>query len=586
MFNYLRFRYRRSVRRLRRELWTIRKWLANYIDRHLWGKWHQLKVVRRFLILWWLIPVVALIGLLQQLGALQHLATLAVATPGGVYTEAAVGTVQNLNPLLPESTTASDVNRLIFSGLTRYNSQRRLIPDLATSWQISPDGKAYTFHLRHGVKWHDGVPFTSADVAFTLVAIQNPDSRSPLASSWQGVTIDTKDDNTVVFHLPQPLDSFLDSTTVGIVPRHLLESVEPSQLREADFNQHPIGTGPFQIKTFAPSAREIELTANAAYYLGRPKLDGFTFKFYDTPAQTLAAYAQRQVTSPGRLLPSQADQIATLAHLTTYQLSLPQETTLFFANADSRLSDKTLRSILSRSLDRNQILEQAAANQGLVVTQPLLPGQPGYTTKYAPTSLAPAAARQALTEAGWIQSAPGAIRTKAGAKLDFRLVTLAGGELERAANTVKRQWADLGIGVTVIAVDQDKLQQTYMRPRNFQMLLYGVNLGSDPDVYSFWHSSQTKDPGVNLSGYASPIADAALETARIKSDPLIRQGKYDTFLRTWNTDAPAAVLYQTSYLYGLRDDAAGLKAHRLVTPADRFYGIEHWTVLRRFAPKN
>lgn len=583
MFSYLRFRYRRFLRRLRRDGRALRKWTTDYVQRHLWGKWHQVRVVRRFLLLWWVVPVVALIGLLQQVGALQRLANVAVSLPGGVYTEAAVGTVQTLNPILPESATASDISRLIFSGLTRYNSRRQLVPDLAT-WDVSADGKAYTFHLRRDVKWHDGVPFTAADVDFTLTAIQNPDSRSPLASSWQGVKVETKDEYTIVFTLPQPLNSFLDSTTVGILPRHLLGSVEPSSLREADFNQHPIGTGPFKIKSFAPSAREIELSANPDYHFGRPKLDGFNFKFYDSPDQTLTAYAQRQVTSPGRIYPDTSAQLRKQARLSEYSFTLPEEQTLFFATGDSVLKDKTVRQILSRSLNREQIIEQAAGGQGTVVTQPLLPGQSGYTNKYAPAPLDATAARRALDDAGWKQESAGATRAKAGRQLDFKLVTLSGGVLERVAGEIKQQWADLGIAVEVVAVDKTELQQTYMRPRNFQMLLYGANLGSDPDVYSFWHSSQVKDPGVNLSGYASPAADVALETARIKNDPLIRLGKYDAFLKAWNDDMPAAVLYQTSYIYAVRDEATGIIARRLVVPADRYYGVEHWTVKRRFVP--
>jgi peptide/nickel transport system substrate-binding protein len=581
MFNYLRFRYRRQVRRMRRDLRLLHRWTVNYINRHIWGKWHQVRVVRRFLLIWWLLPAITLITLLQQISALQHQARVAIPLPGGIYTEAAVGTVQTLNPILPESATASDVNRLIFSGLTRYNSRRQLIPDLAT-WEVSADGKTYTFHLRHGVTWHDGVPLTSADVAFTLTAIQNPDSRSPLASSWQGVKVDTKDDYTAVFTLPQPLNSFLDSTTVGILPRHLLESVDPSQLREAKFNQNPVGTGPFQIKTFAPSAREIELTANPHYYLGRPKLDGFNFKFYDTPQQTLTAYAQQQVTSPGRIPPDAAEAADRQTGLIDHVFTLPEEETLFFSTADPILSDKNLRQVLSRSLDRQAIVDRADHGQGVVTTQPLLPGQVGYTNKYAPGRLDAAATARALDDAGWHQSKPGAVRVSGSTKLQLQLVTLRGGELEQAASDIKRQWADLGIGITIIAADKTDLQQTYMRSRNFQMLLYGVNLGADPDVYSYWHSSQAKDPGVNLSGYSSTDADRALEAGRIKSDPLVRLGKYDAFLKAWNADTPAAVLYQTGYVYAARDDVAGLMAHRLVVPADRYYGVERWTVRQRF----
>ncbi len=113
MFNYFRFRYRRQVRRLKRDIRTIRKWSANYIERHIWGKWHQVKVVRRFLLVWWLVPAIALVGLIQQLGYLSGMASVAVPVPGGIYTEAAVGTVSSLNPILPESAASSDINRLI-----------------------------------------------------------------------------------------------------------------------------------------------------------------------------------------------------------------------------------------------------------------------------------------------------------------------------------------------------------------------------------------------------------------------------------------------------------------------------------------
>lgn len=582
MFNYLRFRYRRVLRRVKRSARIAEQSVVRYVDAHIWGKWHQVRHVRRFLIMWGLIAVIGGLGVLRQLGDLGKLSLVSVPQAGGSYTEAAVGQVQNLNPILPETAAAADVNRLIYSGLTRYNSRRQIVPDLAT-WEVSTDGRAYTFHLRKGVVWHDGVPFTSADVAFTLAAIQNPDSRSPLASSWEGVKIDVKDDYTVVYQLPQALASFLDSTTVGIVPRHLLESVEPSQLREATFNQHPVGTGPFMIKTFVPDAKLIELTANPKYHLGKPKLDQFNFKLYDSPGETIEAYAQRQVTSPGRLYPESLNSAAKESTLEQYELTLPEAQVLFFANADPVLSDKSLRQILSRSIERTRVVDAATGGQGFAITQPLLPGQLGYSTKYAQTHLDTGAAKLALDEAGWVEQGSGP-RMKGGAKLSFKLVTLSGGELERAANEIKNQWKPLGIELSVVTTDREQLQQTYMRPRNFQMLLYGLNLGADPDVYSFWHSSQAADPGINLSAYKSTDTDRALEAGRIKSDPLVRLGKYDAFLKAWNADAPAAVLYESGYTYATRNSTAGIVAHRLVVPADRFYGVENWTVREHLVP--
>ncbi len=572
MFNYLRFRYRRALRRLRRDTRTLRKWAGNYIDRHIWGKWHQLGVVRRFLLGWFGVLAVGFVGLTQQINLLNRAAQVAVPVTGGTYSEAAVGTVTTLNPVLPESELSDDVNRLIFSGLTRFNNQRQVVPDLAERWEVSSDGRTYTFYLRPGVKWQDGVPFTAADVAFTLTAIQNPDSRSPLASSWQGVKVETRGDNVVVFTLPAPLASFMDSTTLEIVPRHLLESIDPSQLREADFNHHPIGTGPFMVKTFAPAAHEITLAANSRYYGGRPKLDEFTFRLYDNDDQALDAYAQHQVISPGRIRPEQLGHRNQLAGLTDYNFTLPEEAVLFFHTTDGPLADKTLRGILTQALNRPKILDQATDGQGVVVTQPILPGQTGYTNASAPAKLNIAAAKQALAADGWTASKP----------LKLNLVTQSGGELERAAQEIKRQLATLGVQVALTATDATTLQQTYMRPRNFQMLLYGINVGPDPDVYSFWHSSQAQDPGVNLSGYASADADKALEAGRIKTDPALREAKYTAFLKAWNADAPAAVLYQTGYQYAVSADADGITPGRLVVPSDRFYGVERWTIKRRW----
>jgi peptide/nickel transport system substrate-binding protein len=585
MLSYFRFRYRRAARRYRRDVRLWQQWMTNYINRHIWGKWYQLKLVRRFMLSWLGLMLLAFVGLTNQMAGLSRAAQVSVAVPGGVYSEAAVGSVQNLNPLLPESATADDINRLVYSGLTRYNEDRQIVPDLAESWTVSSDGRTYTFKLRHGVKWHDGVPFTAADVAFTLTAIQNPDSRSPLASSWQGVKAEIKADDLIVFTLPAPLTSFLDSTTMGIVPRHLLETIEPSQLREAAFNQDPVGTGPFKIKTFAPNAHEVELEANPGYYLGKPKLTGFRFKFYDTATAALAGFRQHQVTSPGQIKPEQAAERAKVVGLQDYQFTLPEETVLFFQNTNGPLSDKTLRGILSRSLNRSDILSQATGGDGQVLNQPLLPGQLGYTTKYAATPLDVAAAGRALTEAGWVAPKASEPRQKNGQKLSFELVTLSGGELERAAQEIKHQWAPLGVQITIKTAERTELQQTYMRPRNFQMLLFGINVGADPDVYSFWHSSQAKDPGVNLSGYNSPDADRALEAGRVKTDKQVREGKYDAFLKAWDADSPAAVLYQSGYLYATSDQVEGISGHRLVVPSDRYYGVEQWTVNRRWSDR-
>lgn len=516
-------------------------------------------------------------GLFGQISSLKQYYLTTVGVPGGSYVEAEQGHIKLINPILPENSVSGDVTRLVFSGLTRYNAQRVIEPDLATSWTISPDGRTYTFNLRHDVKWHDGVPFTARDVAFTVTAIQNPDTRSPLSPSWLNVKAEPKDDYTVVFTLPNPYSPFIDSTTFGILPSHILEASDPSSLRIAPFNQQPIGTGPFKVKNFAVSEGEIELEANNDYYGGRPKLDGFEFKMYDNYDQMLDAYAKRQVNGISRWRPDEPSSKRTLANLKQSQLSLPDQTDLFLRTTSGALIDKNVRQALVKATDRTQIIHDVLGDQALLLNSPLLPGQVGYDAQYRQSGYNQAAAADQLTTAGWSKDNSGVL-AKDGQQLKLRLVTLDSGQYPKVAEMVKKQWAKLGVTVDIKTADATTLQQSYIRARNYDVLLYGINIGADPDVYVYWHSSQANDPGLNLSQYSSPAADKALESARLSSDDDIRTGKYRTFLQTWTDDAPAVVLYQPNYIYAYNSNLLGFKAHRLVDPADRFYGVEKWTI--------
>ena len=577
MFNYLRFRYRRQIRLAQRRLSKLKRNYTIYTDRHIRGKWSQLRLIRRFVIAWSIVIVVATLGVVGQIRGLNQRARIVTPRPGGILRESEVGTVKNLNPILPENSISADINRLIFSGLTQHNAKRQIVPDLASSWDISPDGKTYTFHLRHNISWHDGVAFGAQDVVFTLAAIQNPDSRSPLAGSWQGVKAEAKGDDTVIFTLPNPLTSFLDSTSVGILPRHIIESIDPSSLRENGFNQHPIGTGPFKIKTFAPAANEVSLEPNIRYYDGRPRLDGYEFDLFATKQEAINAYANRRVDAVGNVTPESIRATENLKDFKSYDYKLPDVVTVFFKTDDALLADKSLRQILSGAIDRKKIIQKADMGIGLGINQPILPGEHGYTTAFAIPEKSITASKTALDEAGWKLS--DGIRMKDGKKLKLNLVTLRGGELERAAVELKMQWREIGIDLIIKAVPLDELEQSYIRTRQYQLLLFGINVGGDPDVYAFWHSSQIKDPGLNLSNYNSPDADRALEAGRIKTDSLIRKGKYQAFLKAWNADAPGIILYEPIYRYGISASAKGFESGSLVEPNDRFYNVQNWTIL-------
>ncbi len=527
---------------------------------------------------WWGLLLICLVVLLYQSQALQRFYVGRQPINGGIYNEAVVGQVKTINPILPDNSASVDVSRLVFSGLTRLTPDGKLEGDLADSWKVSEDGLKYTFKLKKNVKWQDGVGFDASDVVFTITAIQHPDSRSPLAADWKGVKASAPDNQTVVFTLPNPYVGFVYLTTVGILPRHLLESIDPSTLRVINFNQSPIGTGPFKVKSFTPGSTAV-MEANPNYFRGRPKLDGFELRFFKSADQALEAFTKRQVNAVSRLEFSQTDQAAKIKGLKLLRYRTTEETNLFLRTPVAPLDDKQVRQALVLATDRRAIVSGTLGNLVRPLSAPLLPGQLGYSGRFAQPRYNLAKAQSLLEAAGWKTDGGG--RRKNGQLLQLEILTLSEPRLVAVAREVKKQWQSAGIMVNVKSVGIEELIQSHIKPRQYQVLLYGIEVGVDPDVYPYWHSSQIHDPGLNLSQYKSSAADAALEVGRIVNDPDVRAGKYQAFLAAFKADAPAVILYGDDYYYGVSDDVNGVQPGILSQPADRFYGVENWTVRTR-----
>lgn len=548
-----------------------------YLNYNVVIKWRQLALVRRFALVWWGVVLVCLIGSVWQVRQLGVMSAVLQPQKGGTYVEGVAGQIKTINPILPENSASNDATRLVFNGLTRFTTDGELAPDLAESWKISPDGKTYTFKLKQGVKWHDGIPFTAHDVAFTLVAIQNPDTRSPLATSWQGVSAEVIDDHTVNFKLTKPYTPFINATTVGVLPRHLLEGVEPRTMKVAKFNQEPVGTGPFKYKSIDLENGELTLEANSNYHRGRPLLDELVLRSYESLEKAEQALERRQVMGVAKVKLDEIDKVSGMGTVKLHEAGVPDQVGVFFNTGRGVTGDKTVRAALVLATNKKQIVSDSLGGYGSVLSDPIsadelnLPGisrQAGYN---------PAAAGKALEDAGWLKGGDG-IRSKDGTKLSVEIVTQSDTAYNDVAGQIVDQWRQVGVDASVKAVDASTLQQSYIRPRNYSALLYGINVGADPDVYAFWHSSQAKDPGLNLSAYKSSVADSALESGRTVRDAQTRSAKYKAFTQAWVNDSPAVMLYAPSFVYGVSRNVYGIHIKRLVTPSDRFDEVENWSV--------
>lgn len=583
MSSYFSFRWHRWRRRYWRELQHFWHSLTHFWHFSVRGKGKQFGMIRRFAVGWWLLLAALLIGTVWQLRHVTALGSILRPVAGGVYTEALTGEIKTINPALPDNAASADATKLIFSGLTKYDAQGKLHSDLATNWSISPDGKTYTFNLRKNVKWHDGVPFTAQDVLFTLAVIQNPDTRSPLAPNWQGVKASAPNDQTVVFNLPKAYTPFMISTTVGILPRHLLENTEPKAFRVDRFNQNPVGTGPFKLDRFDGDTGTITLKANQDYYAGRPLLDGIRLRTFDSPDKALDAYQKRQVLGVARLQSNQMAAAVKTGSLRLYQASVPDQVAVFFHTSGGIFADKGLRAALAQGTNRQQIIDvqldgQAAPLAGPLTSQGInlfgAPHQPVYDSSKA---------EAALEAAGWQKGSDG-VRAKGGQKLEIKLVTQADTVYGAVAQQLAEQWGRLGVKVNIAEYDAATLQQSYIRTRRYDALLYGVNIGSDPDVYAYWHSSQASDPGLNLASYSSPVADKALESGRTVRDSQTRSAKYRAFVQAWVADTPAVMLYTPAYTYAVDRNVRGIDLRRLITPSDRFDNVEQWSLRAKAVP--
>lgn len=507
---------------------------------------------------------------------------------GGEYIEGVVGTPKLINPILAQANEVDqDLSRLIFSGLLKQKGNT-LIPDLAESYSVSTDNLTYTFILRKNALWHDGTPFNTQDVIFTVRAIQNPEYKSLLYNTFSGVRISQIDDYAISFTLSQPFAPFPSLLTFGILPQHIFENIPPATAHLADFNiKNPVGTGPFQIKSLTKDSRGVikgyTLAKNSNFYSQPPFIGQVTFKFYPDIQSAIEALNNKNIDGISNVANKYHDLI-TEKNAVFLSFSLPQYTAIFLnGKSNKALGSIAIKKALTFALNRNDIVRKVLNSQGEVIYGPILPGSIGYNPELEENIYDPKKAETLLQEDGWKktndpdQNKP-ALWRKENEILTINLTTIDNPQTRAAASLVAQYWQDIGIAVKLTIISKEQLLDDVLKTRNYDALLFGNDLGNDPDPYAFWHSSQRDYPGVNLSLYRNEKVDALLEEARKISDPGERAKKYIEFQEILAKDIPAIFLYNPTYPYVINKKIKGISITRIITPADRFNEIEKWYI--------
>lgn len=578
-------RFKRNLRRRQRGTMESVAQADDKIEKLLIRRFDRLVSVRRFVLLWLSLFVLMILVTFGQIRGLSPYYQSLQPIPGGLYTEGLLGNFTNASPLYATGAADEAVSRLVFSGLFKYDNANRLVGDLATGYDLDASQQNYTVHLRHNVTWQDGKPFTADDVVFTYNTIQNIQAQSSLYNSWQGITITKQDRYTVEFELPNALSAFPYSMTNGIVPEHLLKDIPPEQLRSAPFNTDPVGTGPFVWKFVDVTGdnvdtreQRISLKAFDKYWSGRPKLDGFSIITYSDDQRLIAAFKDKQLNAMSGLdeLPAE---LASDSSVQAYNTPLTTSVMAFFNNSRPALSSTDTRRALASSIDRHQLVNLLGAPVQLV-NGPLLKGQLGYNPHIVEPSFNRAAAAKLLSSEGYKKGADG-VWAKGGQPLALTINAQNTANYTRVAQFLQEQWNRMGIKVNINYYSSDDLQTSIIGTHNYDILLYGINIGVDPDVYAYWDSSQvslSSQGHLNLSEYKSKVADQALEAGRTRSDPAVRAAKYKAFLTQWAKDIPAIGLYQPNYLYVTRGPVFNYERRSDNFSDDRFYNVANWEI--------
>ncbi len=534
--------------------------------------------VRRHMALWLGGIAVLILTVGLQLMWSQQSYTTETGADGGVYAEATLGQIDTLNPLYASTSSELSVSRLVFSSLLAYDTSGHLNMDVARSMSVSPDGTSYTLVLKDNVKWHDGVTLTAQDVAFTLDLIKNPDARSPLRPQWQDVTVKVLDDKTINFTLPSVYAAFPHALTFAILPKHKLESVPAASLRENAFSLNPIGTGPFELRLLQSGTDQkiANMTAFNDYFKGRPKLDRFEIHAFTSSAGVVSALQSGQVTA------ATLTDTGWLKRASNYNLkSLPVNDGVYalLNTAQPNLHDLAVRQALERGLNTAALRQQVAPGQA-ALDLPFVHGQLQDDSNLKPAPYDKVEAGRLLDSAGW--KLDGTTRKKDGQPLALNLVTIDNSEYKNTIELIKKDWQALGIAVTVTVIDTNDPRQDFvqniLQPRAYDVLVYELSIGADPDVYAYWHSSQSGPRGLNLSMYTSGVADDALTSARARVEPALRELKYQAFARQWLADVPAIGLFQSNIKYVSRKQTTNLEPNqKLISPYDRYANVIYWT---------
>ncbi len=546
--------------------------------------------------------LILLVSTILILNTINRYFMVTVPMYGGSISEGIVGTPRFINPVLAFSDADQDMVTLVYSGLMRKASDGSLIPDLAEKYEISKDGLTYTFTLKDEISFHDGEPVTVDDIIFTIETAKDSIIKSPQKANWDGVTVTKIDAKTIEFKLRQPFSSFLENTTLGIMPAHLWKNT-PVELNT--LNIDPVGSGPYVVNSVGKQSSGLiesyELKAFKDFALGKPYIQNMSLHFYSNEDELITAVENKEIDQVGSITPSNAEVLKEKGYRIESAI-LPRVFGLFFNQNENQLFvNKTIISAINQAINKDKIINEVLAGYGVSIDDPIPPNM----VQYQKLNSGSVTSREetlkkieaSLAKEGWTKNAEGFLEkssqekkttknskgktvTTVGKKtttlLEFSISTSDAPELNKAALLIKQDLAEIGIKVDVQTFEVGALNTDVIRPRKYDALLFGEIINKESDLYAFWHSSQRRDPGLNVAMYTNANVDKILEDAFVTIDREARIKKYVQFENEIKKDMPAVFLYTPNFIYLVSPNLMGLSMDHITFPANRFLNVYSW----------
>ena len=520
-----------------------------------------------FIVLGCLIFITSLLGFIK----LQARIMVTIPQDGGSLTEGDIGSPRFVNPLLALSDTDQDLTTLTYAGLMGEGPDGTLIPVLAESYIVSPDGRTYQFTLRPNLKFSDGSPITADDVVYTVQKAQDPTLKSPQFDNWNGVQVTALDPHTVQFTLSAPYAQFLYNTTLGILPSHLWRNVTNDEFPFSELETNPVGDGPFVVVNVTHDASgaitRYDLAENPNYALGRPYLDSFHFIFYPDQPSLQAAFQSGDIESAYGLT---SKNVLTSPYSHVFAV-------FFNPNSGDIFNTLATRQALSDAIDRDTIVKNVLSGYATAINGPVPPGSKISYPSYPDSADRIGDATALLASAGWVQNtSTHAWTNSAGETLTMTLKTSNVPELKVLSEAIQSDWQQIGVPTTVVVYEPGDLTQNVIQPRAYQALLFGMVIGKGDDLYDFWDSKEKNPPGLNITSYSNPSVDTLLDDLRTQTDPQTQVQELAQANQLIAADYPAAFIESPDFLYSVPNDLKGVILPQITAPSDRFATVASW----------